>query len=91
MSIDTSVFRVQVLETHVHGIGAVLHLKVRRLDDRDGITWNELQAVKNEVAGPTATAIEVFPPANRVVNDVNMRHLWVVPSGFPIPDLSWRA
>lgn len=60
------------------------HLKVWRDDDRDGITWDELQAVKDEVFGPDAWCVEHYPAADDVVNEVNMRHLWIVdPSELP--------
>lgn len=56
------------------------HLKVSRIDGADGITWDELQRIKNEVWGEEQTAIEVFPPQGELVNDANIRHLWLVPS-----------
>lgn len=65
------------------------HLRVWREDGMDGISWDELQAMKNLVAGEDETCIEVFPPAGEVVNDANIRHLWVVskiPEGC---DLAW--
>jgi hypothetical protein len=56
------------------------HLKVQRTDGRDGITWDELQKIKDECLGPEATAVEFYPPADGVVNELNMRHLWEVPN-----------
>lgn len=55
-----------------------IHLKVRRRDGKDGISWDELQAVKNEAVGEDATCVELYPAQDRVVNEVNMRHLWVI-------------
>lgn len=45
---------------------------------RDGITWDELQRVKNETIGPKFWCAEAYPPEDRVVNVANMRHLWVL-------------
>lgn len=63
-------------------LGSIPHLKVRRRDGRDGITWDVLQRIKNDMVGRDELAIEIFPPADQVVNDANIRHLWIVP-----PDL----
>ncbi|SDA39369.1 DUF7694 domain-containing protein [Mesorhizobium qingshengii] len=56
--------------------------------EHDGaIGWEELQAIKDRVAGETATAIEVYPPADRVVNNLPMRHLWILGADDWWPDL----
>lgn len=56
--------------------------------EHDGsITWDELQEIKNRMAGEEAAAIEVYPPAGRVVNNVAMRHLWLLGSDDWWPDL----
>ncbi len=45
-------------------------------DWRDGITWDELQRIKNETLGPDVWCVEVYPPESELVNVSNMRHLW---------------
>jgi len=60
-------------------VGQVLHLRVWRMDGRDGISWDTLEEVKNELCGPEQVAVEFYPAAPDVVNDVNMRHLWIIP------------
>jgi len=35
------------------------HIKICR---QDGITWGEIQAVKNEMVGEDVCCIEVYPP-----------------------------
>ena len=63
---------------------ALGHLIVRH----DGsITWDQLQSVKNEVWGPDARAVEVYPAQGDVVNAGNMRHLWRLGAGDFCPDL----
>lgn len=52
------------------------HLRVERRDGRDGIPWDDLQAVKNCMCGPEAFLVEFYPPESQVVNEVNARHLW---------------
>ena len=71
-------FQVQVLETEAPW-GWCRHLTVQRTDGKDGITWDQLQRIKNEYLGPHAAAVEFYPPDTRVVNELNMRHLWEVP------------
>lgn len=65
--------------------GAVLHLRVLRVDGRDGISWDDLQRIKNEIVGADRLAVEVYPPEAELVNEVNMRHLWVLPEGMALP------
>lgn len=60
-------------------IGTIPHLKIRRHDGRAGISWDVLQRIKNDMVGPDMLAIEMFPPDDQVVNDANIRHLWIVP------------
>lgn len=44
----------------------------------DGLTWDELQQVKNQCGYGHRWAVEVYPPAGEVINDANMRHLWLL-------------
>lgn len=67
-------------------LGAIRHLRVWRDDRRDGIPWDHLQQIKDEVLGEDVFAIEVYPPSDRVINEVNMRHLWEIPGQYA-PDL----
>lgn len=51
----------------------------------DGITWDELQAIKNAVGFADKCAIEIYPPVKDVVNVANIRHLWIFE-----PSFMWR-
>ncbi len=56
--------------------------------EHDGsIDWDTLQALKNEFFGTEAVAIEVYPPVKRVVNNITMRHLWLLGPDDWWPDL----
>jgi hypothetical protein len=70
-------YRVQVDMTTCR-LGWVMHIKVERVDGNDGIPWDDLQEIKNEVAGVEHTAIEFYPAESELVNEKNMRHLWVI-------------
>jgi len=73
--------QVQVLEVNAPW-GWCRHLKVQRTDGKDGVTWDQLQQIKDEYLGPEAAAVEFYPPATNVVNELNMRHLWEVPEDW---------
>lgn len=49
-------------------------------------TWHEAQRIKDEIAGPDATAVEVYPPKDEIVDDADAYHLWVLtePLSFSI-------
>lgn len=52
----------------------------------DGISWDDLQDIKNQVGFGNHYAIEVFPRERDLVNVANMRHLWVLSSPL---DIGW--
>ena len=45
---------------------------------RDGITWDELQRIKNECLGEDVWCVEVYPAQSELLDVANMRHLWVL-------------
>ena len=45
---------------------------------KDGITWEELQAIKREVGLGDYMAVEIYPKDRDIINVANMRHLWVL-------------
>lgn len=63
----------------------VRHLMISSLTG-ERPTWWEAQRIKNELAGESATAIEVYPPQAEVVDDADAYHLWVLPAplGFTL-------
>ncbi len=71
---------------------ALVRLSINRTSlsgDRwtEGITWDELQAIKAAVGYPFADAVEIYPSVADEVNVANMRHLWVMRE--PI-SFAWR-
>ena len=63
------------------------HLCVRRHDDGTDISWPDLQAIKDRLVldGQFRWAVEVFPPRLSVIDNHNLRHLWVMPVGWAPP------
>lgn len=50
----------------------------------EDLTWDELQAIKGEVGFGDCYAVEIYPRDRDVVNDANMRHLWLLPKPLAI-------
>jgi hypothetical protein len=49
----------------------------------DGITWENLQAIKRHCGFGDRDAVEVFPADDSIVNVANMRHLFIFDSHLP--------
>lgn len=54
----------------------------------DGITWEELQSLKEQCGRGNKCAVEVYPPDIDKVDVANMRHLFVLPEP---PDFMWTG
>ena len=72
----------RVFSVLVRDVGSAIHLAVSSLSG-DRPTWWEMQRIKNDLAGPGATAVEVYPPQAEVVDGADMFHIWIVPYGLP--------
>lgn len=57
------------------GLGKVTHLTITALDQP---LWADKQQIKNELFGPEATAIEVFPAESELTDAADMYHLWIL-------------
>jgi len=62
-----------------------LHLAIRRIDERPIEGWDDLQRIKDELAGPERVAVEMYPARSELMDQANMRHLFVLPDGEPAP------
>ena len=71
--------------------GKVEHVTIQL--DKDELTtegegdipWKEKQAIKDELFGVKRMAIEVFPTADRMIDQCDVYHLWVFEKGFRLP------
>ncbi len=64
--------------------GVVEHICMRNAEGTD-IPWAEKQRIKNELFGESRLAIEVYPAQDRLVDEANMYHLWILPEWFEMP------
>lgn len=87
------------------GAPFVAHLSIKRNDKEPIHDWRDLQRIKNELAGTTAEAIEMYPSEERLMDEANQFHLYAFPPGvlFPVgprervvgdaptsPDVPWK-
>lgn len=75
-------YRNKVFSVLIRDVGSATHFAVSSLS---GIrpTWREMQRIKDELAGPEKTAVEVYPPRSKVIDEADMFHIWVLPDGVP--------
>ena len=77
-------------------LGNVEHVTITKRDPNlpanvvtnDGsgeLTWSEKQQIKDELFGKKRAAVEVFPPADRLVNTADVYHLWVFDKKYRLP------
>lgn len=83
------IIEYEVATSYVADVGMVPHIRVRARS-KAPLSWDELQEVKREAGFGDATAIEVYPPDDEIVDEVRMRHLWVMPYDYPVPSLRRR-
>lgn len=78
----------QTYDTRLYEImtatGPTLHLVIFRHDYQEISTpWSVLQQIKDAILGPDILAIEVYPAQDRLIDEVNYRHLWVLNTPLP--------
>lgn len=70
--------------------GKVEHAVIQRRNGFTGngendIPWNVKQEVKNELFGDKRVAIEIFPSSDRLVDVMDVYHLWIFDKNFRLP------
>jgi len=64
--------------------GYVVHLAIRTASNLEP-PWRDKQRIKDELFGPFYTAVEVMPPADEVIDQADMYHLWILPCEMSLP------
>jgi hypothetical protein len=64
--------------------GDVDHAAIRNCSSTN-VPWAAKQRIKDELFGKDRVAVEVFPPADELVDSANMYHLWVMPTSYRLP------
>lgn len=80
-----STYSVQHFQHPTHP--GIDHLCVMRHDGGTDIPWPHMQRIKCRLApeGVVRWGVEVFPPQLEVVDNCNLRHIWVMPLGWEPP------
>lgn len=53
---------------------------------KEGITWDELQGIKDALGFYDSWFVEIYPPKEHIINVANMRHLWIITE----PNFGWK-
>jgi hypothetical protein len=56
----------------------LIHLSIKRLDQRAVRDWRHFQRIKNEIVGAEFEGVELYPAESRLVDTSTQYHLWVV-------------
>lgn len=65
--------------------GRWVHLSVRANDRGPIHDWRHLQQIKNDICGPLAEGLELYPAEDRLLDTANQYHLFVLVSGGRLP------
>lgn len=57
-------------------LGTLWHLSIRNQENTADHDWRDFQRIKNELVGPEAEAVELYPAESRKVDAANQYHLW---------------
>lgn len=79
----SELYQVAVDKSPPHNFpGTIIwHLSIKRLDKEPIMDWRDLQAIKAQLCGDEAEAIQLFPAESRTVDTSNQFHLWVFMKG----------
>lgn len=80
---------IGVWENDTYSVGAFMdqgfiRLDIIRRDMKDGITWDELNWIKNQCGFAEFDACEFFPRQRDVINVANVRHLYITSTPFSV-------
>lgn len=59
-------------------IGDMIQLSIHRIDQDYLVDWRDLQRIKNELIGPEAEGVELFPAESRLVDGSNLSIMYVL-------------
>lgn len=81
-----AVYRNSRYQVHMRRIAAadgspdLIHLSIKRHDQRPHVPYRERMRIKDELWGPEYEAVELLPARSREVDLANQTHLWLVDS-----------
>ena len=67
-----------VLKRFADGVlGPLWHLSIRRNDNKEIRSWDDMQEIKNALCGPECEGVELYPAESRRQTDDKQYHMWV--------------
>lgn len=87
---DDAVFMNDVYQVNVRFVqvpiwGKCIHLSIKRRDREPVTDWRDKQWIKNQIAGPEAEGVELYPAESRLVDTANQYHIFCIPPGCRFP------
>lgn len=64
--------------------GETIRLDFHRKDWKDGITWDEIQYIKDSCGFEDFDAIEFYPAKKDILNNANFRHIYIFKDKLPL-------
>lgn len=83
---SNDLYTAMVVRRTMPGVpGELVHISFHRHDKAPVRDWRHAQQIKNDIVGPEAEGIELYPAESRMVDMANQYHLWVLAEGrWPI-------
>ena len=78
------IWESDLFRAHAYQDKDVIRLDVERKDGDDGITWDQLQDIKNGCGFFGCDAAEFYPSQDSVINTGNWRHLYIFKNKLPL-------
>jgi hypothetical protein len=75
-----------VFEKGGPGAPPAAHLSIKTHDKRCVHDWRDMQRIKNELCGPEADGVEIYPAESRLMDEANQFHIYVM---HPMVELPW--
>lgn len=81
----------QIVDDGEGGVQEMVHLSIKRNDQKTIHDWRDMQRIKNELVGPECEGIELYPAESRCVDTANQYHMWCVNSGTFRWPVGWHT
>lgn len=79
-----AIWESKLYKAYAYKDDKAIRLDIERKDGKDGITWDEMQAIKNACGFEDQDAIEFYPAQADVINTGNVRHLYIFFEKLPL-------
>lgn len=69
-------YQVLVKFERAPGWPPLVHLSIKAHDKRCVRDWRDMQRIKNEIVGPEAEGLELYPAESRLMDEANQFHIY---------------